>query len=436
MSRVQRLLTEGSRVVSKYKDPLYEFAGGLAAGKIRDYVNATPPNKKRKSTGPPQRKKNVRVSSKFVRMANGDTGATTRKAQVGRAKGSKRTVKQVTNRGKKTPKISRKFRKAVTKALEVTKTTGKFEGLYTEAYILTANNVQLVKYLGTDAVVFSHAYFHPLRVLDAASVLFNKKAASILNVNGTDTNNFNWTNIKIHVKKSWVELRMRNNSGRTYSGFVYECSPKSNQATDEPIAAWLQGLLAEATATTGAIQTGQTTSANSNINIGGTLSVGNLHASPVMSEQFKRWFNVVRTKVVIEPGQSWDMIINGPKDYTYNYPKMWNNTSFNGIQKCNRYVFFGLNLDLVADITGLPGRLGINTAAHPSEYLICETRQLFDIEMPEETGFVANTTLVANVPQNLNQRHKAKYFVNWNPVPTYAATSRVDEENPTIDVPT
>jgi len=360
----------------------------------------------------------------------GRTGYSSTNAVSGRWKGKRKLVKRVTYaKNNKKVKVSKELRKKINKVITQDKPCGEFESLNFEGYKQANHNQQLVKYLGAEDYNFSHGYFHPLRVLDAASVLFNQKAISLENPGITDTDNFNSTSIKIKVVKSWVKLTLRNNTDRTWDGHIYECAPKSNQTTSEPVTCWTNALTSEYNAIQGAQQTNQTLTANPLINIGGSLAITNPYASPRQADQFNRWYDVIQKKVHLEPGEVYEHIVTGPADYVYNFPKMYNGTTANFIQKCNRYVFFALNLDMLSTQTPVFGRWGQNNT---NQYLICESREFFKIEMPEETGFQSNavSTLVpAGTPQNLNKRHKVKYSI-YRGDAFAGSTVRFDEQQP------
>lgn len=440
MSIVRNVRNAGP-VISKYGRGLVAASGLYHTGKnvynAGKQVYEAGKSIKRKlakshDSGPP-RKKSARAGGGY------SVGVSTRDSKMSKWKKAKpKVIRSVTNaKSKKKVKVSASFRKKVKAVAETLKPKGQFTGINTEYYYQTADNQQLVKYLGNDSnSAGNHGLFSPLKVLDAASVLFNGKASSEFNVNYLTPDNFNVSNAKITVVNSFVKYRLRNNTVRTYEGTIYECSPKSScqSNTTEPVAAWNTGLADEYVFVAGAQETGQTQPANSFINHAGSLGLGNIFASPKQCNSFNQMFNCIERKVCLEPGQTMDFVVQGPRDYTYDYSKYWNTTYFLNVQKMNRYLFFGLNLDLVVANSGNAGRFGqtVNLDGH-FQGIVCEQTEYFTIEMPEQAGFyqnVAGAGIVAGNPQNLNLRHQAKYFINRNPTGPFGIVDRVDEEQP------
>lgn len=400
---------------------LHRLAGEASRGAARRISNMVTPsrsNRPRARSASSRRSSDASMSRRSSLLSsqagNSVTASSVRVPGVIRAR--RKSAKKVAFKKAKRVKVSRTFRAKVNKSLAPRTVHGYYEIINTEAYRNANDNVQNVYYLGNNSNTFI-GYFDPLRVLDAASVLFNGKAAAILNPGFADAGNFNVTtkNMKIKVISSSVMLKIKNNTQRTRRLAIYEIANKQIQNTFDPIAHWTSILTDEV---------------NKIQNIGGSMQITNVGASPNVHPSWKTFYKMSETKLTLEPGQSHEMFVNGPSDTVYDYSKFFNGTNFQLYTKNNRYFVCCDLEDLESSFTvsAIGGRYGqpVNDATHTNG-VICEATQKFKIEMPEQTGFKTGAAFPVTTVVPLELRQDTYYFKNFTAAQGVGSEYRTDE---------
>ena len=270
-----------------------------------------------------------------------------------RVASTKKVIKKVIQASKK-PKVhaSRVFKEKVRVSLLGDLGTGLFisevissiynmcRGDKSTAYTWTQN-----PYIGANSgslaptvvagVDFNH--FTPDRIMDAASVLYNGKTPG-LNYK-TPNGNFNSPatqaqyNGKIEVINSGVLYYLRNNGGIQRTLHFYELVPRTNITSDRgtPLEI-LVNCLAEDVTNGVSLSPFNVNPASSpwsagsptNTDLNYTTKGG---VSPMLSPSVRNTFKINERVIVMEPGQSTEFYIQGPKNYIYDYSKLWQGTT-------------------------------------------------------------------------------------------------------------
>ena len=231
-------------------------------------------------------------------------------------------------------KISKHFKEAVETALKtkechglfVTTYAGKFIGSPGTTYQDQYQNIYVLPILLNSATpgVYQSAtgvdfnFFSPQRILDAASVLFNGRPPGFDYTAGI--NFFDQTKLKILVENSYVEFFIQNNTQRVQLVKCYECVPvvNTNDNVDAVLATSFNndntdginlpsfldptGVHYEATGISG-------------------CGVTCMDVTPNLSKKFKNTYKYKVHEILMEPGQSHQFSIQGPKDHTYDFEK-------------------------------------------------------------------------------------------------------------------
>jgi len=305
-------------------------------------------------------------------------------------KSSKKARKVMVYKPKKKVKVSRTFRAKVQKTLAPKIIKGQLLYRDTQAIYYTTNHAQNVYYLGKNisGVPQFEGFFDPLRVLDAASCLFNGKASMSYDPSFAATGMFEAVTLtpKIRVIDSSVHFKLRNNTQRTRTLIIYECRSCNVGNTNGPLVQWQQNILAA--------------EARNQIPVG-NLIINKVGASPYDVPDFGKYFKTTKKKVVLEAGQSWEWFVQGPQDFVYNFAKYYNGSTYLRHQKMNRYFMVAEYFDMltVSNVTCYAYRFGQQAISITNEGgLAVEVTERFKIEMPELSGFTTGT--VTALPLN------------------------------------
>lgn len=252
--------------------------------------------------------------------------------------------------------------------------------------------------------------------------------------------------LKFHVKKSWESYIMKNLSQRTIEVDMYECAPKvigaefggvlqvggagrfaPIPAVDNPILAFDRGMTEEFKMGT-------------RIDIGNARTYGAVPYSPA----FKKQYNVTKTSIIMEPGQSHTYLLRGPSDLDVSVDKLVmpadniNQGLFN-IQKYSRAMMFVLKVDIEVgytsagtNVTDNIGRWGPNTN-NVANVLGIERTQYASFDMPEQAGMIVqNSATVGPVSLYNNYRRPVIYEIVYQNSVANSGTARIDENIPTV----
>jgi len=337
--------------------------------------------------------------------------------------------KRVAFKKKPVVKVSRGLKAKIEKVVD----KGHAHGLYKEFYysfvLNVVDNGQTVKDLlpfTTDAITGVH--FDPVRVLNAASILWNLKTdtTDIKAPTVAGPGNFSIEGLSILARDLHSRVTIRNNSQRVYICKIYECAPKSvNDAIPSASTYWTQCLTNE----------GVTAGTNPLAN-----SPQDLYMFPQISKAWNQQFASQVTNVTIEPGQSYVYYMQGPKNFVYDYTKFEVAAAFTNLQKMCRQLFIVAHNDLVGfSDTGVlgganPGVARLNEADNAVGFrgagLLVEVENVYKLGMPRKTGF--NGAAPAGTATQLAFAHDV-HAQRTHPDVALTPTSlpiRVDEENP------
>lgn len=328
---------------------------------------------------------------------------------------ARRVTKKIKSKGrKKVVKVSADFRAKVKKVSEGGKVRGKFHTVEQNVITQSLNNGQATGAplaSGTGGSLFSAS-----RVLHAASRLWNSKPANVSPGMGQILN-MNEATTVIDVVRQYWKFRIRNNNARTIYLAIHKCQPKSQQALSNPVSAFQNALAS-------GISAGYV--------IGTPVpAIETLYNKPQFYPEFNQYFTNEEIDVCIEPGQSYEIEVEGPK-MVYDMKKFYVNTAYQGTQKQDIFVFSRCWTDLVgtsastslADI----GRVKLDPTAGE---IICESEYFCDILMPEIVGWQSAGVAPPVGPVALGNRIMRMVFDDFDFVGQNPANiDRTDEENP------
>lgn len=320
-------------------------------------------------------------------------------------------------------KVSKGFVKKVSAALIKKAPEGHYFETCTDSMFNTVDNIQNVQ---TFPYKFSSntiqgLLFDPVSVLQAASCLFNKFDATLVKLN-TNAGQFSDKNVVIDVKNAYATFYLKNNGQRTLHIDIYDCAFKGIP----PVAPNINTLWAQCL----------TDDYNNGINVN-NFGINTLHVTPSMSPEFMRRMKFEKRTIVLDPGQTHQFILPGPKNQRYDFSKFWRDTVFVNLQPMVRTVMAVVKTDLIASYTGTAPRVK-DTIGRLAEDglngvngLLIESTIHYHIAMPEQAGFVYPASTALGVSQALTNRHKARYVFNAMVASAVGSKAlRFDEENP------
>ncbi len=309
-------------------------------------------------------------------------------------------------------------------------------------------------------------FFTPLKVIDAASVLWNRKAITVDYAIQTD--NFNTVVVaatgapvaggtasdpgikgfKVLIDNSYVKFTMKNNSQRTLKISVYNCVPKIKFPNQLPLDSLQDGIIEETdganTSYFGAHTTGFTSLQQAQ-----ALLV-NPQFEPSMCKSFAASWKYEKKVIRIDPGETITHSIQGPKGYLLDYRKLWDGGLDQGglaYKQTSCCVMMSFEVDMVystagvgSDTQGITGHYAqtqdaINSLVEP---LSIQWDEVYRLSIPDVTGFSKSAIGdTAGDAQVLNLRIPRRAFGNFTNTasdtvnPTYI---QYDEENPGLAI--
>lgn len=302
-------------------------------------------------------------------------------------------------------------------------------------------------------------FFTPYKILDAASILWNRKAmaqdATITTGNFStqlDSANLNpkTTPLRanIHVRNAYVTFEIKNNSQRPMTLYIRNCVPKTKFVENGPLQAFQAGVYRDL-----AIPSGETNgplvpyAEGSNPNLARYFNDPNLPWSLI--DNYKRNWQHETITLYINPGETCRHSLQGPKNMTVNFNDLYKDGNYNidkFYKKTSAAVVIGVlpDLEFATVLSGervnQSGRW-IHTSSttldkrviHP---ISIEMKEHFELSMPEQTGFVFPTEKGAGVTQQLQLRMKkyASFFSGYNPAEADMVIPGFNEENPAAQI--
>lgn len=302
-------------------------------------------------------------------------------------------------------------------------------------------------------------YFTPLKLLDAASVLWNGKTSSIDWT--TVTGNFslaissttaapqvgssqfaNAGGIELTVINSYVTWRIKNVNQRSMKIKIYCCVPKQKYGDQGPLTALLTGPLQDTTGST-----------RSTLGAGNIASGSNVERTiachpnfePKQNTQFNNLYKYEVTEILIKPGEEIQHHIQGPKNYKLDYAKLYQAgttevSSF--FKECSKLCMVSCEVDTVfftdtnfqstGPITTRASAVTTNTVCNQ---IAIEIDEVYKLSCPGAAGFMTQAGAAGSF-QGLNMKVPRKVWANFNGSVSSAQTyNSFNEENPGAAVP-
>lgn len=347
-----------------------------------------------------------------------------------------------TGRKKKAPKVSVAFKQKVEKATEGPKYHGRYE--IKGHYLLHNPTVNSIFWfdgvsLSVPGPLIMNA---PLQVEDAAAVLWNQKAA------GYDwtvtTNNFPINELKFRVGRADLQMILTNNTQRNQFIHIYECIPKSDTNTLEPLEDWGNILTSEVT-TAAAPEPNIQTQALTSTTYGGYTS--NWGPRPEYHKGWRyRWKHSI-TKLELPPGGTY---VYSRKAGTYHFDGTAVTLPSGGAAATNQWYKRGMThayfimvrpeLSYSYNAAGEPhfgyftsnaGTANIPTAPNSDCQVRLETRWRYFLTMPEITFPIDNAAAGTAQLAGSNKHDSYAYYAPFN-LAQADANTRIDHDDPGV----
>jgi len=324
---------------------------------------------------------------------------------------------------------------------------------------------QLVDYKagGTSAVVPGTGlnFFTIGKILDAASVLFNRKTPTVNPYVGTNNLStafnpstgavsVNPAGLKIKVLNSRVDFRMKNLSNRTITMEIWELTPTMKFQNDNPILSLINhsvGFLDLA------VLDSQVKMYNTGtlMDTGRFMTDGYLDPFAIMKKCGYHW-NYVKRTMIMAPEETCVHSIKGPSGLL-DFNKTYTTVGTTSVPTINNLFMKGWGVSVVMSVVGDQVLQGLNPAgtlgakvhyykaATPGALgapVAVEVEETYKIAVPEIAGFM--DTVSATQTLNL-RKHKLVTFNNIGPNGDSVTGANVqpvisNEENPIAEVTT
>lgn len=340
-----------------------------------------------------------------------------RRARLNRVQGSGAGAVTVrgrkkTRRYKRSVQVSRKLREKIKKVITGQKIFGMTQEISHAVMRLigTEDNKQICYDITALNSGGDNPYFSNVKVLDAASVLWNEKVQTEVKA-VTDSLNFDPLKLKVKVIDSSVTYNFKNNTQRKVNIRLVECYAQSRQVIGNPFAIWQAALAKQATST----------GPNQN-----TQLITELYTNPGMLPDFRKLFKTRTISLEIPAGAEYKHYVQGPQMELFDMQRCWNGSLFQNYHKKACWVLALVIPDLVTTSLGTVGRYNAG-GDDETGYGICwEAIQRFKLEMPEMTGFTGDTGATVTP---LSQRQFSYAYKTYG-IAQSGVIQSVNDENP------
>lgn len=309
-------------------------------------------------------------------------------------------------------------------------------------------------------------FFSPLKIVDAASVLWNTKPIDVnyalqgKNLNtvvveatgvpvvGQSSSDPQIKGLKIQIDNCYVKFTMKNNSQRQMIITVYNCVPKIKFPSQLPLTALQAGIISEAdganSAYLSAVTTGFTAFEDAQ-----ALFV-NPSFNPNLCRAFTASWKYEKKIIRIAPGEVMTHSVQGPRGFTLDYRKLYDSGDnkqgfcYKGTTMC---VMMSVEADLVFTTEhvgtgqgGITGHYVPNISAENAlvEPISLQWEEVYRLSCPDIVGFTKNAIGdTAGESQLLNLRIPRRAFGNFTQVGSSTndpAHADYDKENPAIKI--
>lgn len=294
------------------------------------------------------------------------------------------------------------------------------------------------------------SYFTPAKFMDAAAILWNKKAMAQNAL--LSTGNFytytsetgvpqNTYRSNLYIKNSWVTFEFKNNSQRTITLLIRHCVPKLKFVDDNPLAIYTSAILDDSNASGNF--NGPLVPYSGNVTESYAKYLNDIDVPWSFVDGFSKTWKYETIKIIIAPGETCKHSIQGPKNMNLNYNDIMKSGSqqfYSYFKKTSCSVVIGVLPDLVfaesigegqpANYTGRWVDFSANTDKTIRNPISVEIKEHFDMGMPELTGFVEDPGTKQTQMLNLRSKKYASYKFQNNLIEESATIKRYDEEQP------
>lgn len=302
-------------------------------------------------------------------------------------------------------------------------------------------------------------YFTPSKVLDAASILWNRKSAQLDfalqpgNLQGKtviatgipDAGSGaepNTRGLRINIINSFVTWKMKNNSQRTLKVCVYNCTSKHKWPGTPPLTALVSAKGKESTTIDDTVK-GVTAPPGLASVLNQDSIVFCPYASPNTVDAYQCTWKHSKMEMIMNAGETCTHSIQGPKNYEMDFDKMLEGNEdqsgkfFKPTTVC---CMVSVEPDLAyndknGDSATYAWRSNVagGRVVDPISIEIVET---YKLSMPDITGFIDRAQGAGNI-QTLNLRKDKRVFANFtanNGVTADVDYNAFNEENPADDI--
>lgn len=311
---------------------------------------------------------------------------------------------------------------------------------------------------------FDWTHFSPLKILDAASVLWNRKRRNAdysfgggnftvsadlsSGVPNSGTNILpDKKNFIIHVENAYAKFLVKNTSQRRMYLTFYHCVPKQKYALSTPLQAYKESIEQEIGGTSlanGGILEGK------NAGEGFSQQSANYFLNPSMEPNalpsFTNVYKYQRVMINIGPGETHEHTIQGPKGYDLDFAKLWDaQLDKGGFMYKNTTIQTMVKMELdqvMAKTTNGPFYAPVSyPSTIPTGDYQCPVaitlKENYTLRCPKISGFIQQA-YVAGATQMLNLKKRSFAALNVGSTPStgYAIQGVFDEEQPGTTIPT
>lgn len=293
-------------------------------------------------------------------------------------------------------------------------------------------------------------FFTPMKILDAASVLWNQKTINqdYTNQVGNLNTRRSFTTgtpiigtpadpgingLKIHVMNAYVTMTIKNNTQRSMNIVVYKCVPTTKFPDVLALEAFHDAAQEEVDATNTGLCAIQGPLASDIDNIMITPGI-----EPNEFKSFRSSWKYTKVKINLSAGETTTCNFQGPKNYVLDYDKLkqgdqdvsgfaYKQTTMNLIMSVSPDLEFGTNTDNAFNqVTGRWWQTEL-AAGGITNPISIEWKETFRLACPDIVGFQSGPAGIGGNKQTLNLRIPRRAYGNFCDVsdnsvaPTYTA---------------
>jgi len=342
---------------------------------------------------------------------------------------------------KRDVKVNRKFKAKVQAALKGKDPVGFYQEISMASVMPLNDNAQTVAIRagiasGSAATTLQALFFNPIKVLSAASTLWNGKTPTNPHVLQSG-NMFPAQTTRIMVLDSWVKFTYQNNTARTLTLKLYDLSLKNTQPlinSDGITLSYVGAVTNWQNLMTQANPNGTTDFAYQNPLSNGVTT---LYMTPQTVPAMTAMYSIDTTTVILDPGKEYVHILKGPKNKMYDFAKFWTGRDqldvtpqFLDAHKMTKEHMCVMYGNLVNTTLNSPGRFTDIAAGGPYG-LLTEVREFFKLSLPEQAGTIGSGAAApAGTGIPLGRRTYSYAIQNFIVGGQNGAVTMIEDENP------